>query len=103
MDNKEFIKGGLDEISSHEIDIIAYLMNNFMTKKSLYYDKGTKIKEIDKLQQKYDKALELLQENSLVCENDTTFAYLDCDKFSNEECQKCWDRYIEQELDKGVE
>lgn len=57
--NKKFIQENLENLSSHEIDIISYIVNNFLSKKELYH------KRYD-LQQRIDKVIECLNAGIVV-------------------------------------
>lgn len=65
--------------------------------------------DYDNLQQKYDKALELLSKNDMPCDIDNfnikdeniDYCYMNCG-VDDEVFKQCWNRYIEQELDREV-
>ena len=65
-------------------------------------------KQIQKLQQKYDKALSLLLEYNLPCEIDefmdkkSDYCELNCG-VDNEVFKKCWDKFIEQKIEEEGE
>lgn len=66
--NKEFVKDSLNEISAHEIDILSYLVNNFMTKKDLYYSKCSLMNENTNLKQALNEIRNILSKYKEHCE-----------------------------------
>ena len=65
-------------------------------------------KQIQKLQQKYDKALSLLVEYNIPCEIDdfmnknSDYCKLNCG-VDNKVFKKCWDKFIEQKIEEEGE
>ena len=61
------------------------------------YDKS--LKEIERLNNKYNKALELLADYNLPCEYDEgKIPDNYCEENCSEDYKKCWNKYIELEL-----
>ena len=66
----------------------------------LQIEEREKDKEIERLNKKYNKALELLADFNLPCEYDEDIIPDDyCEENCDDDYKKCWDKYIE--LDKG--
>ena len=100
--NKEYIHKDTrtDEPLHQELQNYFQVINGT----ALYYENYVKQlqQEIERLNKKYDKALELLQDFNMPCECcDCKIPDEYCEKHctDNSECyKKCWDKYIELEL-----
>ena len=79
----------------------------FLSPESVYEDQlnnlsvqmNAKDKEIERLNNKYNKALELLADYNLPCEYDEgKIPDNYCEENCSEDYKKCWNKYIELEL-----
>ena len=83
--------------------IVVYKDNSTRTFDTLTIDV---IDYITNLQQKYEKALELLRDFDLPCETDnfniecSDFCAINCGN-DEEQFKKCWDKFIEWKLNKN--
>lgn len=82
------------------MDSLNIIKDNYYDLDVQYQEEiNKKDKEIERLNKKYNKALELLADYNMPCEYDEGKIPDDyCEENCDDDYKKCWDKYIELEL-----